>query len=64
MTAKREDFEAWTRKFYADLACAGDTWSDEKGTYTDFAHHMAWCLWRDLVEKTELDLLIDESTQD
>lgn len=49
----KEGFEKWTRKFYSDLACASDTWSDEKGTYTDYAHHMAWCLWRDMQSRIE-----------
>lgn len=43
----REEFEAWARDgFYSGLACAGDTWSDERGMYTDPAHHMAFCAWQ------------------
>lgn len=50
---KREKFESWTRKFYSDLACASDDWSDEKGTYANYAHHMAWHLWQDLQSRLE-----------
>ena len=50
---EREEFEGWTRKFYSDLACASDTWSDEKGTYTDYTHHMAWHLWQELQSRLE-----------
>lgn len=42
----RKDFEAWTVSFYAGLANAADTWDEQRKTYTDYAHHMAWCLWR------------------
>lgn len=55
---QRKKFEAWARKFYSGLACPSETWSEEKGTYTDYAHHMAWCLWRDMfpvVEALEKD---------
>ena len=50
---EREEFEGWTRKFYSGLACASDTWSDEKGTYTDYTHHMAWHLWQELQSRLE-----------
>lgn len=43
----RESFEAWaSQDFYSGLADVADTWDAERQTYTDFAHHMAWCAWR------------------
>ena len=36
--------------FYDGLVSLKDDWSDEKNTYKDFAHHLGWCIWRDIVE--------------
>ena len=48
--AEREAFEKWTVGFYAGLATAADTWDEKRSSYTDYAHHMAWCLWRSLAD--------------
>lgn len=43
----REEFEVWaSTEFYSGLADIADTWCDKRGTYNDFAHHMAWCAWQ------------------
>lgn len=43
----RADFEKWAREqFYSGLACPSDTWSDDRKTYNDPAHHMAFCAFQ------------------
>lgn len=43
----REAFEVWAdNDFYNGIASVSDTWSDERGLYTDSAHHMALKAWQ------------------
>ena len=52
---EREAFEEWAREqFYSGLACPSDTWSDERKTYSDAAHHMAFCAFRAAMRKGQL----------
>lgn len=66
---ERERFEKWAREqFYSGLACPSDSWSDERKTYNDPAHHMAFCAFRsalsagDAVDARRLDF-IEESAR-
>lgn len=44
---EREAFEKWAQdEFYSGLTSISDTWDETRQTYTEFAHHMAWCAWR------------------
>jgi len=44
---ERAAFEAWaSEQFYSGLAQVSDTWSNERGLYTDASHHMAWHAWQ------------------
>lgn len=48
----RKAYEHYMEHFFYDgLASIESDWSEEKGTYNDFAHHLGWCIWRDVVEK-------------
>lgn len=52
---EREAFEEWAcEQFYSGLACPSDTWSDERKTYSDAAHHMAFCAFRAAMRKGQL----------
>ena len=43
----RAEFERWARdEFYNGIACASDTWDEQRGMYNNAAHHMAFTAWR------------------
>ncbi len=53
----REAFEAWADKmFYQGLASVSDTWSDSRGGYMDYAHHMAYLAWQASREAVVVEL--------
>lgn len=53
----RDEFEAWADKmFYQGLASVSDTWSDSRGGYMDYAHHMAYLAWQASREAVVVEL--------
>lgn len=44
---ERAEFERWARdEFYNGMACASETWDEQRRMYNDAAHHMAFKAWQ------------------